>query len=291
MARKLGLLAQVLVIAAAAAYLFVYLYRWEWNRALIAGVFFIAAEVALASFFILEKLHKIEQKLDESASPGHDTLRAIRDTAPEPADRFKWLREGGDGLSVFIPVLMGAGIVFSGIAWVVERFARLTARPALEQGLSARLGPLALPEGGFLAPVPAAATYRAGGGRAFRSAFLVFVTVAAVSMMIDALGDLTQNRPQLDVKKDAGVVSLQITKRGWARSDKAAAQSLWRACVGTVSPEFKAQGFVVTGKGRVDMLIAPAPGASAQRRLTGCLSDATIDNLSAAVRSFAVIGD
>jgi hypothetical protein len=28
------------------AYIFIYLYRWEWNRALIAGMIFIAAEIA-----------------------------------------------------------------------------------------------------------------------------------------------------------------------------------------------------------------------------------------------------
>ena len=34
-------------MAVLGAYVFVYLYRWEWNRALFAGVLFVAAEVAL----------------------------------------------------------------------------------------------------------------------------------------------------------------------------------------------------------------------------------------------------
>ena len=35
------------VLVASGGYVLVYLYRWEWNRALMAGVFFLAAEIAL----------------------------------------------------------------------------------------------------------------------------------------------------------------------------------------------------------------------------------------------------
>ena len=34
------------VAAISGTYLVVYLYRWEWNRAVISGVFFLAAEIA-----------------------------------------------------------------------------------------------------------------------------------------------------------------------------------------------------------------------------------------------------
>jgi hypothetical protein len=54
-------------------------------------------------------------------------------------------------MNVFVPVLMGAGVLMSGLAWVVERLARATVRPAAERGLAAQLDGLALPAAGFLA--------------------------------------------------------------------------------------------------------------------------------------------
>src|SRR5687767_4549431 len=104
-----------MVIAASGAYLFIYLYRWEWNRAVIAGIFLIAAGMALVAGLLFEKMRRIEEKIDAMGRTNYEeTLQAIRDTAPEPKERFKWL-SGGDQLSVFVPVLMGAGVVFSGI--------------------------------------------------------------------------------------------------------------------------------------------------------------------------------
>ena len=52
-ARTLGRLVSLLVLVSSGTYLLVYLYRWEWNRALVAGIFFVAAEVAIAAGAIL----------------------------------------------------------------------------------------------------------------------------------------------------------------------------------------------------------------------------------------------
>jgi hypothetical protein len=54
-------------------------------------------------------------------------------------------------MNVFVPVLMGAGVLMSGLAWIVERVARATVRPVAERGLAAQLDGLALPATGFLA--------------------------------------------------------------------------------------------------------------------------------------------
>ncbi len=285
-AKRVAYIVSGLVIASSGAYLFVYLYRWEWNRALIAGVIFVAAEIALAAMMILEKIKKLEDKLDNRTAFS-ENLEALQETAPPPRARFKWLAGGDGDLHVFIPVLMGAGMVFSALAWVVERFARATAKPALEHGLAIRLQPLALPEGGFLSPITVPRPAPKINRIRFKYAFFVLVSIAVVSTAIDLLGDLTQNRPELDViQADRGAITLDITREGWARSDVAAAKSLWRACMATVSPEFHANGFMDAGNGQVTMLISPAPGMSAERRLRGCLQDATLDNVSARVLSF-----
>ena len=66
-ARKLALAALGVVMAAAGWYVFVYLYRWEWNRAIVAGVIFLAAEVALLGSVLITRLSTLSRRLDGMA--------------------------------------------------------------------------------------------------------------------------------------------------------------------------------------------------------------------------------
>lgn len=140
------------VLAASGTYLFVYLARWEWNRSLLAGIFFLAAEVAMAAAIVLERMKRMERRvLGTARHPGPypdppPALQRIRETAPSPSDPFAWLRPRSDQFGVFVPILMGVGVVASGLAWIVERLARATARPAMERGLADHLRVLAWPE-------------------------------------------------------------------------------------------------------------------------------------------------
>ena len=153
--RRLGLLARLITLGASGWYVFVYLYRWEWNRAVISGVIFVAAETALIGTLLLERLGRLERRIDESerrsaSRPDPVVLARVREAAPAPPEPFAWLTKRPNDTSVFVPVLLGAGVVFSALAWVVERVARVTARPAAEQSLARRLDSLALPAGGLL---------------------------------------------------------------------------------------------------------------------------------------------
>ena len=149
-ARKLGMLGALATLAASGAYVFVYLYRWEWNRAQVSAASCIAAEVGLIGWLLADRLRKVERRLELATIDGERRrLQAIRTTAPPPRVGFAWLARP-DGMNVFIPVLLGAGALLSGVAWVVERLARFTAGRAAEQGLARRLGNLELPTGGLL---------------------------------------------------------------------------------------------------------------------------------------------
>jgi hypothetical protein len=53
---------------------------------------------------------------------------------------------------VFVPVLMGAGLVLSGLAWIVERVAKATAGSAMERGLATRLVAFSVPEEPLVEP-------------------------------------------------------------------------------------------------------------------------------------------
>jgi hypothetical protein len=184
-ARRLGLLATLVTMGGAGWYVFVYLYRWEWNRALISGVIFLAAEIGLIGTLALGRLARIERRLDEGDVPASSPFRSsgvpsrssrspvlsrssvssralrrvdadpavlarLRESAPPPREPFAWLTKRPQELSVFVPVLLGAGAVLSGLAWVVERLGRRLTGPTQEHSLARRLHAIALPPGGFV---------------------------------------------------------------------------------------------------------------------------------------------
>ena len=149
-ARRIGLAALLVVMAAAGWYVFVYLYRWEWNRALVSGLIFLAAEVGLLAALVLDRLAKLSRRVEDIDHTRVDerALRRLREHAPEPAKPFAWLDRSQ--MNVFVPVLLGAGVVLSGLAWIVDRVARLTAVPSMERGLVRKLHTLQPPTGGLL---------------------------------------------------------------------------------------------------------------------------------------------
>jgi len=111
-ARRIGLAALIVVMAAAGWYVFVYLYRWEWNRALVSGLIFLAAEVGLLAALVLDRLAKLSRRVEDidQARADERALRRLREHAPEPARPFAWLdREQLSQMNVFVPVLLGAG--------------------------------------------------------------------------------------------------------------------------------------------------------------------------------------
>jgi hypothetical protein len=152
-ARKLGVLGAVATLLASGAYVFVYLYRWEWNRAQISAAIFVAVEVGLVGWLLSDRLRRVERRLELATLDAEQRrLAVLRATAPPSRVGFAWLAQP-ERMGVFIPVLLGAGALLSGVAWVVERIARSTAGRGAERGLARRLGALELPTGGFLEPV------------------------------------------------------------------------------------------------------------------------------------------
>ena len=152
--RRIGLAALLIVLVAAGWYVFVYLYRWEWNRALVSGIIFLAAEVALLGALVLDRLEKLGRRLAQldHGPNGERVLRRLREHAPTPARPFAWMEP--QQTNVFVPVLLGAGVVLSALAWVVDKVARLTAVPTMERGLARELATLQPAADGLLGEPP-----------------------------------------------------------------------------------------------------------------------------------------
>lgn len=146
-ARRIAYFIGGFTLVGSGAYVLIYLYRWEWHRAIVAGVFFLGTEIALAAAVILERLQGLRSLVVAGADSRE--LERIQETAPDPKRHFAWLEGSDEKLGVFVPILMGTGLLLSAAAWAVERIAARTARPALERRLAARLRPLSF-TGGFL---------------------------------------------------------------------------------------------------------------------------------------------
>ena len=288
--RKLRYTILFSALLATGIYLFVYLVRWEWHRALVAGILFVGAEVALAAAAILDRLKAMEQRLagaveQAAGRPDGATLARLKESAPEPRANFEWLSQQGSGMSVFVPLLLGAGVVLSGAAWVVERLARATATPALERGLAARLAPLGLPAGTLAgAAVPVAPRRRSLVPHVVAGV----VAIGLATVGLDALADATQTRPDVIVKGTTSSVVVAVDP-GSARSALTATDALWGACTTQLGGGYKVLGMTDLGSGAVQVLVTPRIGKYAERRLRGCVGDATTERISARVRSVSVL--
>lgn len=296
--RKFRYLMITVALLCSGAYLFVYLYRWEWHRALVAGLFFVAAEVGLATAAILDRLRAMEQRLGQGhpvaatvganpSRPDLGVLGRLEQTAPGPRINFEWLSSRpGSGMSVFVPILLGAGVVLSGMAWLVERASRLTARPALERGLADRMAVFDLPSGTLTGRAAAATASHRHGLLVHLVAAVAAIAVATAGL--DAMSDATQNRPDALRSGTASSVVMTVASRP-DRPTLAASQALWGACTTQLGRRHRVLSMTDLGGGRVQVVVQPEIATYAERRLRGCIADGTTDKIRASVQEIELL--
>ncbi|MEV0635698.1 hypothetical protein AB0I77_12135 [Streptomyces sp. NPDC050619] len=292
--RKIAFVFGSLAAAGAGTYLVVYLYRWQWQRALLCGVLLLVVEVLLLGLVLLGRLARIEGRLRDSdrrqrelAARQDDVLARLR-TAPEPEPsggaRFRWLEETAERTYVFVPVLMVTGVLLSGLAWVVQRVASATSRPA-ERRLAGRLTVLAAPDPTApgtqddLDDLPPLGAWRSRG-RTARGAAVGVVGVALVGGLVVGLADLTQTRAEGPNESAATSVVVQVDLRGTemtAERRSLAAQQVWERCRDSTSVPLSHAALGDLGDGLYAGVVRPALTSHDQLRLRGCLEDATLE--------------
>ena len=146
MIKLLAWLAGIGTLLGALVYMVVSLNRWEWNRALFFGLIVLIAEVGLATGLILRKLTRV----DRAPSTQKEMLAAIRQSRPEPPDRFAWLKETTRGTGVFITFVVAGGLIISVIGWLIDRLASTTSTALAEERLAGDLQSIAYPDGGLV---------------------------------------------------------------------------------------------------------------------------------------------
>ncbi|MFF7445095.1 MULTISPECIES: hypothetical protein [unclassified Streptomyces] len=284
-----------LAAAGTGTYLVVYLYRWQWQRALLCGVLLLVVEVMLLGIATLGRLTRIEERLRASdrrqrelAARQEDALARLRQPAVERVEtRFRWLEDPADRTYVFVPVLMVTGVLLSGLAWVVQRVASATARPA-ERRLAGRLAVLTAPDQaapddpaspGDLddLPSPVAAVPRA---RAVRVTAVGVVGVALLGGLVLGLADLTQTREENADDSAATSVVVKVEMRGPDTTDQRrslAAAQVWERCRDSTSVPLRHATLGDLGDGLYAGVVRPALTDHDRVRLRGCLEDATLE--------------
>jgi hypothetical protein len=277
----------LVVLVASGVYLLVYLNRWEWNRALVAGIFFVASEVALLGASLTTRMRQLERRVDTIAQQEGET--------PSGRRPFRWLEDTTGGLGVFVPVLLGAGVLLSLLAWVVERLARFAAAPLTGDDAVGHFRDLQGPPGGLVPPAggpatalvtPVAVARRPAAWRGRLAVSVVIVVgVLAVGLGVQFLQRTTTGRFD---SPDTGVTTmdLRIVERESLESTEEVGEALWVACRVRVPGYAQLIDYELLSEDAVRLRFTPALSASDQKRLTGCMEDALIDRVSAEVTSF-----
>ncbi|MFJ2885851.1 hypothetical protein ACIO53_07420 [Streptomyces sp. NPDC087305] len=287
--RRIAYVFGSLAAAGSGTYLVVYLYRWQWQRAILCGILLLVVEVMLLGIVLLARLTRIEERVKESdarqrelTSRQDDVLARLRQTSGEQEGaRFRWLEDTADRTYVFVPVLMVTGVLLSGLAWVVQRVAAATGRPA-ERRLAGRLAVLGAPEQGVvlreLEDRPALA--RRTKSRVARTAVVGVVGAALLAALVVGLADLTQTREQSASGSEATSVLVQVDVRGGdmtAERQALAAQQVWERCRDSTSVPLNHATLGSLGDGMFAGVVRPALAEHDRMRLRGCLEDAALD--------------
>jgi hypothetical protein len=284
----LRLLARVLagvVLAAAGLYVVVYLWRWEWQRAIIAGVFFLSALVVVSTLVLLAAVRRLGSRLEEAEAERRRAearaARALRRASTERAGRhFEWLREPPDRLGVFVPVLLGAGALLSGLAYLNERLAGAVASSTVDRTTVRLLAP-DLPLGPTPpAPPPVRSSERTGTAAALATVAAVAVAVTGIVVVLMAL---TQNRADLPSGAGTTTLELSLVQRRPARPAMEVGTALAVACRSRLSGGTDLAALASGGTDRVTLVVDHPLGEFTRRRLVGCLEDATLDRVQATV--------
>lgn len=278
----------VVVLVLSGAYLMIYLYRWEWNRAIISGLFFVGAEVAVATAMIMRRLRGLENRASatgDEPSPSPVVLDRLRSTPLDRPDPFEWLKPEAGGTGVFVPVLLGAGVILSAFAYAVERIAEATAVPLMDRRIASRLSALSPPANGLSGPAPQVEVTRARPRLASVAGTVIAVAALAVlgSLGVGALLDATQSRPDPADRPAQTTIELAIAQRGVPKPTLDTAEALWVGCSSVLGSQTSTASFVGRGGDRVSLVLEPGVGELGVRRLTGCLSDLRMNRVRADV--------
>lgn len=262
----------------AGTYTFYYLYYWQWVRAQIAGTLLVATLVIGATSLILGRMRRLERDIARrleattiaivASPPAHGRQAPVRSNGSTTSQRdFAWLAPEYSPpryqallpvalagavatehprTAVFIPVLLGAGVVVSLIAGLAERTA-------------------------------AAAYADARPARAVRQ--LVIGGLAAIVAIVSVVGGLWWAAHYQPAALGAGQTELtvQVSSRISPRPPAETVEIVARYCARNSIRGVEVLRVDADTADSAVLIVSPLLDKDAQRRYGGCLQDAILE--------------
>jgi len=292
--QRFARLVAFVVLGFSGYYVILYLLRWEWNRALLAGIFFLAAEIFLVADLAFVRFNRVSRQIELARET--EEIRALaaqlRRSRPPMRGPFAWLSPQQDRTYVFVPILLAAGILLSALAYIVERLSRVTATPVAEHELARGLASMSLPRTGL---APTGQLQRARwdkpsrpAERNRRSTWVIAAIVVIITALIVVLRVVLITRPESADPNAALVVNLAVERNDLDQTEGTIALSLWALCQTRIPEAASLKSLEQSDPdypGHFRMIVSPAPARFDTREFTGCLEDAVIDRALADVTS------
>jgi hypothetical protein len=112
-----------------------------------------------------------------------------------------------------------------------------------------------------------------------KRAAATLLAIASVWLIVDVLADATQTRPDRPRAAARTEVVFSVSTKPPDRSKAVAAQGLWGTCHGFIYSRTVSEELTDLGEGRFRVVVRPALGDRARRRLEGCMKDATLERV------------
>jgi hypothetical protein len=110
-----------------------------------------------------------------------------------------------------------------------------------------------------------------------RKALVILLVAVLAAAVVDAVRDRTENRPDVVVTGSRSVVTFDVDTYDAQQPIAEAARALWYACNETIGNRLI---FLRVGDGGSGVAtVSPSLGPHERKRLTGCMTDATIDRV------------
>lgn len=292
LARAVGLIVTCLVMVVSGAYVLVDLARWEWNRAILSALLFLSALVVLATATVLRSLRRLGERLsviegDRSRSADVPGIIGAANAEAVAERRFAWLERPPDKLGVFVPVLLGAGMVLSLVAYVIERLAGVLAGGSIDRRTAGALH-LELPLGSGLVHLDAAG--RGSGARRPHHTLLwvlgAILTIGLGTGAVEGMRQLTQSRADAVGGPGTTTIGLRIDQRSVDRPLPVVAADLWAGCHNRVPGDPAIVDMREVGDRQLILTVDQAFGRTGKARIIGCLEDFNLDLVQAHVLTF-----
>lgn len=262
----LGRAILVVVVVASAWYTAVSLYWWEWQRAMFLGLLCLGSLVLTLFLLTQRRLDRIEQALhspgDRTSTPYAHDEASIPST---PQRSFGWLGTG-DRTYVFIPFLVGFGLVVSAVAVLIERVAGFVvgSNPAAGRR-DWRPGDVE----------PWSHEDRAGPRRVLTAAAVVILIVAIALLGAPLVGDLVYEPGE--AQQGQRVMELQVRGKRVELDPVATASTVADVCRTQTGVAVQVAAVTRIDEDTVRLVIEPRLHSDDQRRFAGCLTDLGLD--------------